>query len=139
MAPQASGDFEDLIKSFERPLPAANRSPRTIEKYVLAASHLRKHLEAEHGGPLDVADVKRRDVEGYISYLLERFKPGTALTRYQDLQQFFKWCVDKEEIDASPMAKMTPPLLPEVPGPVLSDDELKAVLATGTSKDPGSC
>lgn len=134
MAEQAPGDLVGLIKSFERHLRAANRSPRTIEKYVLAANQLRRFM-ADHDGPVDVADVKRRDVEAYISFLLERYKPGTALTRYQDLQQFFKWCVDEEEIPVSPMAKMTPPLLPEVPVPVLDDDELKALLATCTSRE----
>jgi Phage integrase, N-terminal SAM-like domain len=75
----AAGDLPGLIKSFERHLRAANRSPRTIEKYVLAANQLTKFM-AEQDGPLDVADVKRRDVEAYISFLLERYKPGTALT-----------------------------------------------------------
>jgi site-specific recombinase XerD len=128
------GDLPILIKSFERHLRAANRSPRTIEKYVLAARQLTRHLaDQEHS--CNAADVRRRDVEGYIALLLERYKPGTALTRYQDLQQFFKWLVDEEEIDVSPMAKMTPPLLPEVPVPVLSDDELRALLSTCTGRD----
>ena len=129
-----TGDLPGLIKSFERHLRAANRSPRTIEKYTLAARQLTKHLAAE-GHSCDVADVKRRDVEGYISWLLERYKPGTALTRYQDLNVLFKWCVEEEEIEVSPMAKMTPPMLPEVPVPVLGDDELRALLGTCDGKD----
>lgn len=131
---QAPGDLAELIRSFERHLRAANRSPRTIEKYTLAARQLSKFL-AQADGPVDVADVRRRDVEAYIAHLLERYKPGTALTRYQDLQQFFKWCVEEEEIDVSPMAKMTPPLLPEVPVPVLDEAQLKALLATCTSRE----
>jgi site-specific recombinase XerD len=134
MAPQAPGDFDDLIKSFERHLRAANRSPRTIEKYTLAARQLVTFM-AEAGGPVRAAEVRRRDVEGYIAFLLERYKPGTALTRYQDLQQFFKWLVEEEEIDVSPMAKMTPPLLPEVPVPVLDEDDLRALLATCTGRE----
>jgi site-specific recombinase XerD len=128
------GDLPGLIKSFERHLRAANRSPRTIEKYTLAARQLVRFLAAEDL-PTTAAEVRRRDVEAYITSLLERYKPGTALTRYQDLQQFFKWLVDEEEIDVSPMAKMVPPALPEVPVPVLSEEELKALLATCTGKD----
>jgi site-specific recombinase XerD len=128
------GDLPGLIKSFERHLRAANRSPRTIEKYVIAATQLTGHLAAA-GAPTDVAEVRRRDVEGYISWLLEHYKPGTALTRYQDLQQFWKWCVEEGEIEVSPMAKMKPPLLPEVPVPVLDDTELRALLATCTSRE----
>lgn len=128
------GDLPRLIRSFERHLRAANRSPRTIEKYTLAARQLTRWLDAE-GLPTNVAEVRRRDVEGYIAWLLEHYKPGTALTRYQDLQQFWKWCVEEEEIDVSPMAKMTPPLLPEVPVPVLDDDELRALLAACSGKE----
>jgi site-specific recombinase XerD len=109
-----------------------NRSPRTIEKYVLAARQLTRYLAAE-GLPANAAEVRRRDVEGYIAQLLERYKPGTALTRYQDLQQFWKWCVEEGEVEDSPMAKMKPPLLPEVP--VLDDDELRALLATCASRE----
>jgi site-specific recombinase XerD len=129
-----SGDLPALIKSFERHLRSANRSPRTIEKYTLATRQLTRFLAAE-GLPTNAAEVRRRDVEAYMSHLLERYKPGTALTRYQDLQQFWKWCVDDEEVDVSPMAKMTPPILPEVPVPVLTDDQLRALLATCDGRD----
>lgn len=131
--PEIPGDMADLLRSFERHLRATNRSPRTIEKYVLAARQLGRYLAAE-GLPTDVAEIRRRDVEAYISWLLDRYKPGTALTRYQDLQQLFKWLVDEDEIPASPMAKMNPPMLPEVPVPVLGDDDLKALLATCTAR-----
>jgi site-specific recombinase XerD len=124
-----TGDLASLTRSFERHLRAANRSPRTIEKYVYAVRQLGRFL-ADEGHPTDVAAIRRRDVEGYIALLLERWTPGTALTRYQDLQQFFKWCIEEGEITESPMAKMRPPILPEVPVPVLEADDLKDLLAT---------
>ena len=128
------GDLPALIQSFARHLRAANRSPKTIEKYVLAANQLARFLAAE-GLPVNATEVRRRDVEAYISHLLDTFKPGTAVTRFQDLQQFFKWLVDEEEISVSPMAKMKPPLLPDVPVPVVTDDQLRAVLATCAGKE----
>jgi site-specific recombinase XerD len=131
---EVQGDLAGLIKSFERHLRAANRSPRTIDKYVTAARQLTRFL-ADNDLPTDAAAVRRRDVEAYIAHLLERYRPGTALTRYQDLQQFWKWCVAEEEIAISPMAKMTAPLLPEVPVPVLDDDALRALLATCAGRD----
>lgn len=128
-----SGDMPTLIKSFDRHLRATNRSPRTRHKYVLAATQLTRFL-ADEGLPTNAAEVRRRAVEAYIAFLLDRFKPGTALTRYQDLQQLFRWLVDEEEIAESPMAKMRPPTLPEVPVPVLSLEEVKGVLATCDGK-----
>jgi site-specific recombinase XerD len=128
------GDLPGLIRSFGRHLRAANRSPRTIEKYMLAAIQLVRFLGAE-GLPTNAAEVRRRDIEAYISFLLERWKPGTALTRYQDLQVFWRWLESEDEVGISPMAKMTPPMLPEVPVPVLGDDELKALLAACDGRD----
>jgi site-specific recombinase XerD len=128
------GDLPGLVRSFGRHLRATNRSPRTIEKYMLAATQLVRFLAAE-GLPTNAAEVRRRDVEAYIAFLLERWKPGTALTRYQDLQVFWKWVESEGEVGVSPMAKMTPPMLPEVPVPVLTDDEVKALLATCDGHD----
>ena len=128
------GDLPGLIQSFERHLRATNRAPRTIEKYTLASTQLARFLAAE-GLPTNAADVRRRDLEAYISSLLERYKPGTALTRYQDLQQFWKWCEDEGEVAVSPMVKMSPPLLPEVPVPVLGNDELRKLIAACEGKD----
>lgn len=130
----ADGDLERLIVSFGRHLRAANRSPRTIEKYLLAARQFAAFCAA-NDGPTVAAAIRRRDVEAYIADLLERCKPGTAVTRYQDLRVLFGWMVDEEEIATSPMARMKPPILPEVPVPVLSATEQRALLATSGGKE----
>ena len=53
---------------------------------------------------------------------------ATASVRFRALQQFFTWCLDEEELDVSPMAKMRPPVVPERPVPVLSEDKARALL-----------
>ncbi len=128
------GDFERLIVSFGRHLRATNRSPRTIEKYLGAARQLAAFCAA-NDIPTDVAALRRRDVEAYIAHLLDRFKPGTAVTRYQDLRVFFGWLVEEEEITVSPMERMKPPILPEVPVPVLSPEEQRALLGVCEGKE----
>jgi site-specific recombinase XerD len=128
------GDLERLIVSFGRHLRAANRAPRTIEKYLLAARQFAAFC-ADNDLAVNVADIRRRDVEAYIAHLLDHFKPGTAVTRYQDLRVFFGWLVEEEEIAVSPMAKMKPPILPEVPVPVLTEVEQRALLHVCEGKD----
>jgi integrase/recombinase XerC len=105
----------------------------TIRKYGLAARQLARYLAAE-GGATDVTSIRRREVEGYTAHLLDTQSAGSALTRYQDLQQWFKWLVDEEEISESPMVRMSPPAVPEVPVPVLSIEQQQAVLATCDGK-----
>lgn len=128
MADDDRSEFDGLIVSFDRHLRATNKALRTREKYTLAARQLGRFLR-DNGLPTEVALIRRRDVEAYIAHLLDTSSAGTAVTRYQDLQQFFRWLVDEDEMPDSPMAKMKPPKLSEVLVPVLTDDQEKALLA----------
>ena len=49
---------------------------------------------------------------------------------YRSLQQLFRWLDEDGEISGSPMARMRPPAVPEAPVPVLTDDDLAALVAT---------
>jgi len=40
-----------------------------------------------------------------------------------------RWLLDEEEIDRSPMERMRPPIVPEKPVPVLTEGQLRALLA----------
>ena len=77
-------------------------------------------------------------METFIADQLERWRPKTAQIRYGALMQFFKWCVEEGEISATPMRNMKPPSLPEVPVPVVSDDDLKVLLKTCDEARPSS-
>jgi site-specific recombinase XerD len=121
------GDLETLAASFRRHLRAANLAPKTIRTYMEAATGLRAFL-VERGMPTSVEAIRREHVEAYIEALLERWKPTTASVRYRALQQLFRFLVDEGEIAESPMARMRPPKIPELPPAVLTMDELRALL-----------
>jgi site-specific recombinase XerD len=55
--------------------------------------------------------------------------------RFRSLKQWFRWCVEEEELDTSPMARMSAPNVPDKPVKMLSNDELKLLMATCTGKD----
>lgn len=120
-------DNEQLVQLFARHLAALGRSKRTIEKYTLAARIFGRFL-IDEALPTEPSEITRHHVEAFIAHLLATYKPGTALTRYQDLQQWFRFLVLEEEIQASPMEKMTPPAVPEVPVPILTDAQVRAML-----------
>jgi site-specific recombinase XerD len=125
--------MEKLIQSWERALRLGNKSPATIAKYAQGARQLGRFLDAE-GLATEWDQVGRRDVEAYLDYLLTTFKPGTAATRFGDLRAWFKWLTEEEEIPSNPMAKLKPPILPEVPIPIVSDPDLKDLLASCNPK-----
>jgi len=124
-----AGDIDANNQSFARHLRAENLSPKTIYAYTGAVEQLARFL-ADKAMPQDVASITREHVEAFVTHLLETRKPTTAHQRYRGCQSFFKWLVEEGEIKQSPMANMKPPRLPELEVPVLSEEELKRLLAT---------
>jgi len=129
-----TSDVDELIASWTRSLRSRNRSPKTIRGYREAAELFLGFLAAR-GCPVRLDEITREHVESFIEDQLARWRPTTALTRYQALRQFFLFAVDEEELSVSPMARMKPPTIPEVRVPVVPDDVLRKLLKTcdGTS------
>jgi site-specific recombinase XerD len=114
---------------FRRHLKAENVSPATITAYVGALEQLDRFLDADDR-PRDIATIRRQDIEAFLADILERRKPSTANQRFRGCQRFFNYLVAEGDLEASPMARMKPPRVPESPVPVLRDEELRALLAT---------
>ena len=119
-----------LLRSFSRHLRTANRSPQTVRAYLDAARQLERHLD---GKPF--TEVTRGDVESFIADQLAKLTPTTAAVRFRSLRRLFNWMVDEELIEASPMAKMTEPHVPEQPVDILSDDELARLMKATSGRD----
>jgi site-specific recombinase XerD len=122
------GDLPALVDDFERSLAAKNKTPRTIEIYGGAARRLIAYL-VEQGMPTEALKVNREHLEAFTADQLARFKPATASQRYRALAQLFKWLAEEGEIRDNPFARMKPPAVPESPVPVISDDDLRKLLA----------
>lgn len=100
----------------------------TVRTYMAAAQTMFAYFEAE-GLPTDPLYIKRDALEMWIIAQRETMKPATITTRYRSVQQFFRWLVDEGEIKESPMARMRAPAIPEPDTPVLTDGQVKALLA----------
>ena len=121
------GDLAALIPSFERSLRAANKSPKTIQVYGEAAAQLLDFL-SQAGMPTQVAHIGREHVESFIEQLVCTKSPATANNRYRALAALFNFLVDFGEITDSPMRKMKPPEVPDVPVPVLTEEQLRKLV-----------
>jgi len=128
------GDLASLIPSFERSLRAENKSPKTVQVYGEAARQLLAFLrDAEM--PTEAAHITREHVETFIEGLVATRAPATANNRYRALTALFRYLEDEGEVTVSPMAKMHPPKVPDVPVPVLTDDQIRKLFASVEGKD----
>lgn len=123
------GDIRNLIEDWTAHLQTRNRAPRTIASYRMVGEDFATFLE-RGDYPQVAAQVTRRHVEAYIGVLVETKAPATAAKHYRSLQQFWRWLLTEEEIDRSPMERMSPPAVPEQPVPVVSDADLARLLNT---------
>ena len=122
------------VGPFRRYLRAKNRAPKTVTTYVEAVERFDAFLAAQ-GMPRNVEAIRREHVETFIEHLLDTAKPATAANRYRSLQQFYKFLVEDGLIKESPMARMTPPKLPDVETVVLREDDLRRLIAACDGQD----
>jgi site-specific recombinase XerD len=115
------------LDSFIRSRRAEHLSERTLQQYRESVSQFGAYL-AQVGMPTSPEAISREHVESFITYLLAKWKPLTASTRFRGIQQYFKWLVEEGEIKESPMARMKPPRVAEQPPEVLSEDDIRGLL-----------
>jgi site-specific recombinase XerD len=121
------GTIPALLPSFEIALRGANRSPRTVKVYLEAARLLLGYL-TDKGMPTEIAKVNREYIGAFLADQAARHKPATVSVRFRALQQFFRWCTAEGELATNPMTAMQKPIVPVVPVPIVSDDDLRRLL-----------
>lgn len=131
--------WEPLINEWARALRAGNKSPSTIRIYTGAAVALERwcttHTVADLPAVAAVTDVTRRHIREYIAHLVESTSAGNARTNYGSIQQWWRWLLAEDEIDANPMDGMDPPHVPEKPVPLVPDDLVRTVLDQCRGRD----
>lgn len=121
--------WQALRRDFAVSLRAENKSPNTQRLYLGAVDKLASWC-ADNGGPDAPTEVTRAHMTAFMAAMTEQWKPATCSVVFRALQQFFGWLIREEEIERSPMDRMRVPAVPEQPVAVLTDDQLRAVLAS---------
>lgn len=80
--------------------------------------------------PADPLHIRREHIEAYLADKLASHSPATAATMYRGIRAFFRWLLAEGEIKTSPLANIKEPRIPEVPPPVLTDDQVARLLRT---------
>ncbi len=126
--------WQSFRRDFGISLEAERKSPNTLRLYLGAVDKLSQWVQV-NGGPDDPRELTRADLTTFMAAMNEEWRPSTSSLTYRALQQFFGWLVREEEIDRSPMERMRPPQVPEAPVPVLTDDQLRMLLASCDGRD----
>lgn len=129
-----SARLQDLERSFLRHLRAEGRSPATLRLYGQAVRFYCRWL-AEQGREPTLDELNRPAIREWLAQLSESKEPGTVKVRYRGLFRFCAWLVDEDELVENPMATLSPPTLKMKPVPVITDDELAALLKACNGKE----
>lgn len=129
-----TGGFGPFVDSFIIDLTVRDRSERTKQSYAESLGQFSDWL-AEHDRTSDPLKVTRADCRDWLAELVTKRSAATARSRYTAVQQFYKFLIRDEELDESPLAKVEPPTVKAPPVEVLTEEQLRRLLATCTGKD----
>jgi site-specific recombinase XerC len=127
--------LEDLRDSWLLHLEARNLSPKTIIIYRDAAEALIRHLAATDG-PTTGAALRREHVESLLAAMRARNLSASMLSiTFRSLRQWTKWMLAEEEVTTDPLERATPPIVPDIPVPIVADGDLKKLVAVCAGSD----
>lgn len=117
----------DLINDWMIHLSAQGVSDRTKDIYH---GCIRRLLDDR-----DPVTVRTRHLESALSKLRgDGASPAYVHQHYRVAKTFFRWLKAEDEIDVSPVDRLTAPIVPPKMTPVISDQDLEKVLATCTGR-----
>lgn len=121
--------------SWRRSLQAENMAPQTLAIYLEAHKRLGLYL-AHAGMSQDVRAIRRAHIEGWLVQMFaDGYAPASVSVFYRGIHRWFTWLEEEEEIAASPTRKMRPPIVPETYKPVLTEQQIDALLATCSGRE----
>src|SRR3954454_10320664 len=126
----------DYLRDWDRTLRGGNYPETTRYIYLLAAAQLGRFLSggvgelAARAASEDPCEVERGHVEEFQAWMVRTRSASTALNKHKGLQQFFKWLVEEEDLERSPLDRVKQPKTEQKLIPILGDDDTAKILAT---------
>ncbi|MGB3697601.1 MAG: tyrosine-type recombinase/integrase [Gordonia sp. (in: high G+C Gram-positive bacteria)] len=131
-----SESLESLHQSFNRTLRVEGLSARTITIYGQAVRFFGQWIQDQHRREATADDLTRDNVLAWLDSMRARnLTDGTVLTRWRGIRRLSLWLVAEEIIDDDPLKGISVKKPEAPPVPVLTDDELKALIAACKGKE----
>jgi len=123
----ATLDLPELLKSWLRDLRAEHKSPATIELYQRGVQAFLAWA--------DNPQLDRATVSAFTADLLAQGRePATARAYQLAVRLFAAWLAAEEVLATDPLVGLKPPKLDQKLTPVLSDDQVRALIAACAGK-----
>jgi len=88
------------------------------------------------GAPGDLLAVARQDAEAYFTALADEGRAkSTMRSRWISLRSFYRWAVEDDELDESPLARVHVPKANPPPVAVINADDISRLLRTCAGRD----
>ena len=121
----AGPDLRALLPSWELHLRAERKSPATIKSYGDGVRRFVAWCEEKGHSPA----LDRRTVAAFVADILQSgAEPATARSRHLALRRFSAWLVEERELRDDPLLGTKPPKLDVKVVPVLTEDQLRALV-----------
>jgi len=134
MLGMAHPDFEALTVSWELTLRADGYAANTLKAYQNAVRSLAGWL-AEHHPDVGPVELDREHVRGWLVHLRETRSSSTARGWFAGVRHFCRWLQAEGEADRDATAGIRTPAPGDPKTAVLSDEELRRLLATCAGRD----
>jgi site-specific recombinase XerD len=127
-------DLGSLRASFNRSLRVEGKADRTLVLYGQSITYFSDWLR-QRGQPIDVSSLDRDTVLQWLDYLRRRgLTTGTIRTRWRGLRRFTNWLLAEDIIRTDPLAGIVIDKPEPPPVPILTDDELGALIVACRGK-----
>lgn len=133
----APGPWGLLAREWQRSLRAENKSVNTVRIYLFAVRRFGE-FAATREPAVTPESVRPRHVREFIAEVIEQTSAANAHTNYRALRTFFRWLESEEEIERSPMDRTKAPFVPDKPIPLISDDDVRAMIEACAGRDLAS-
>ncbi|MFZ3349207.1 MAG: tyrosine-type recombinase/integrase [Mycobacterium sp.] len=123
-----SESLESLRGSFNRSLRVEGKADRTLVLYGQSITYFGRWL-VDQGLPADLSNLTRANVLAWLDSLRRRdLTTGTVRTRWRGIRRFTNWLVAEDVIGTDPLAGITVDKPEPPPVPILTDDDLGALI-----------
>jgi site-specific recombinase XerD len=128
-------DLESLRASFNRSLRVEGKADRTLVLYGQSITYFTDWLR-QRGRPTDLSSLDRETVLAWLDSLRSRsLTTGTIRTRWRGLRRFTSWLIAEDIIRTDPLAGIVIDKPEPPPVPILTDDELAALISACRGKN----